>query len=515
MIRLSLNVIICLFLILVSPFCANATNWYVDSAASGSNNGATWTNAWESFSDIVWGVGGIVAGDTLYISGGSTSKTYTSTLTVGASGTAESPISIKVGQDSGHIGRVIFDFDSYGDSAPNISGISLGTYDFITVNGSYNGAHNLTIKNLRNTTTSGNGSGIAGGFGEGISINYVEILNTNNCINYTQPTDIEVSYSNFQARGDAAVRLVSSVKNGFDVHKIHHNQIEILTNTVTGSGPDGIVCGNSCSMYDNTIEVVRTTEATSAQHSDMFVLDGDYFKVYNNETINVGDSVVHMTRWSDPSTEYIYIYNNLFRIETTMDTYPEFIRHYSDTSSMVDVKIMNNTFIDNSSDAQTIPIQFSYGTLNPTGTGLEYKNNIHINLGDRNAIISVAESTGFTSGSWEFANNVYYNDEAITGAVSIFYRGVSYTMSEWVSAGIETNPSLSQPTFDSYEYQSPSNRLGLPESDTVAKDQGEDLSSYFTTDILGRQRPSGSAWDIGAFEGSIGQRYAVRSVTNE
>ncbi len=46
---------------------AFAAEWFVDSAATGSNNGTTWANAWTSFSSIT----GLAAGDTVYISGGS------------------------------------------------------------------------------------------------------------------------------------------------------------------------------------------------------------------------------------------------------------------------------------------------------------------------------------------------------------------------------------------------------------------------------------------------------------
>jgi len=47
---------------------ANATDWYVDNTASGANTGTSWTDAWQSFTDISWG--SIAPGDTVYISGG-------------------------------------------------------------------------------------------------------------------------------------------------------------------------------------------------------------------------------------------------------------------------------------------------------------------------------------------------------------------------------------------------------------------------------------------------------------
>jgi hypothetical protein len=91
--------------------------WYVDNAVASSGNGQSWATAWNSFSNIQWS--SVKPGDGVFISGGSTSKTYTATsnglLTISASGTASAPIFIRPGQDAGHNGVVILDGNGHSD----------------------------------------------------------------------------------------------------------------------------------------------------------------------------------------------------------------------------------------------------------------------------------------------------------------------------------------------------------------------------------------------------------------
>jgi len=87
----------------VEAQAASGGAWYVDNVAAGANNGTSWANAWQSFGAINWG--SIKPGDTLYISGGATGKTYSDTLTVPG---GESNLTITKGVDAGHTGTVTF-----------------------------------------------------------------------------------------------------------------------------------------------------------------------------------------------------------------------------------------------------------------------------------------------------------------------------------------------------------------------------------------------------------------------
>jgi hypothetical protein len=81
-----------LFLVIALASPGWAATWYVRpvGAEYGAEDGTTYATAFDGFADITWGVGGIVAGDTLYVCG-----TFAEQLTVGASGSAGLPITIR------------------------------------------------------------------------------------------------------------------------------------------------------------------------------------------------------------------------------------------------------------------------------------------------------------------------------------------------------------------------------------------------------------------------------------
>jgi len=90
---------------------SQAASWYVDSANTGTTNGTSWATAWDELNDVQWG--SVSAGDTLYLSGGTTSQAYRTTLTIAAAGTMANPINIRIGQEAGHNGLVVMSNSIY------------------------------------------------------------------------------------------------------------------------------------------------------------------------------------------------------------------------------------------------------------------------------------------------------------------------------------------------------------------------------------------------------------------
>ncbi len=81
-----------------------ANTYYVSH--SGSNqDGRSWDTAWSELNQIVWPE--IQPGDTILLDGGTQEMIYSSTLSIGASGAAGAPISVRLADTPGRNGRVV------------------------------------------------------------------------------------------------------------------------------------------------------------------------------------------------------------------------------------------------------------------------------------------------------------------------------------------------------------------------------------------------------------------------
>jgi len=95
-----LAILILIWFLLPQSVALAASDWYVRPAGGsyGSEDGTSYANAWDGLSNVVWGPGGVEAGDKLIISGThirtNTDRTQ-GIFTAGATGTADNPIVIK------------------------------------------------------------------------------------------------------------------------------------------------------------------------------------------------------------------------------------------------------------------------------------------------------------------------------------------------------------------------------------------------------------------------------------
>jgi hypothetical protein len=440
---------------------AIAANWYVDSAVGTSGNGQSWASAFKDFSNISWSA--IKPGDTLYISGGSTSKAYKSTLKIGADGTSSSRITIRAGQDAGHNGKVILDG----------GGISIAYADYVTIDGSVGTTSQIQIQNVTSSNKDWGWAIDGAGTGPvGVTVRYVTITNCNNGINLTYGDTYEIDHNSITIKGDAGIRGYANPSHGFGWNKIHDNAITSLSNNGYG-GPDSIQTGGSTDVYNNQFFAVSSTAALQGQHPDTLQAGGSrYLRVYGNTFNDVADSNIDIDAFGSGVIQDVYIYNNLFHIAKKLDDYPDFIRMYSTGKSIntfSNVKILNNTFIvDSGQLSGGIGQIMGFGWANGSGagTGNEIKNNLAMGTGKMGFN---RDKTG--GGSWtvSWGNNIYPTSQTFDPSATI---------------GVPSLDASFVPTS----------------SDTLARDKGTSLLNYFSTDKVGTVRPQGSAFDIGAFE---------------
>lgn len=157
------NTLIVIVALLVLGGHAYSANWYVRPSSAGSNTGVDWNNAW-SMSSIEWGSVG--PGDTVWLAGG----TYSSALTVSASGTASSPITVlrATSVDSAATSSAGWSssFDSQVVIRGQAPGIDIPSNSYITIDGHQNAGSlikNGRVYGIKVVTPSDGGSAVEAG----------------------------------------------------------------------------------------------------------------------------------------------------------------------------------------------------------------------------------------------------------------------------------------------------------------------------------------------------------------
>ena len=317
--------IILYFAVFLSGFLmwgnASAANWYVDNEASGSDNGTSWTNAWPSFASIIWA--SIQPGDTLYISGGTESKTYGERLVIGVSGTDGNIITIQVGQEEGHNGVVVID----GTNSGNYSGINIQDKHYVKVSGQvgtgssqnikvqnfyFNGVYitgapsNLEIAYIE--TEQNDRAMAAGSYGFRLSSTALATglqAEIHHCKFHNNQWDSEVIFN----------QTYTGTRTSYDQIKFHDHEIYDAHNDWMNIQAEGV------SVYDN---ICGPRGLKYVGHPDVIQAWSGYCKIYNNTFAgahiaedNAGNSMIRFNPQTsnNPDPSYIWIYNNLFHQE--------------------------------------------------------------------------------------------------------------------------------------------------------------------------------------------------------
>ena len=487
-----------LILAILSMFSVDvfAEDIYYAQSQAGGNTGADCDNA-KAISALTWGAGAgnIGAGDTAHLCG-----TIGTAISVGASGSAGNPITIKFETDA----KLSDDVWSSGANILLISGRT-----FITVDGGSNGIIEATA----------NGTGLTAQY----NLNGVKVTGTVSDItikNLTiQNLYVRTAYSSDSGFTGSGINMDAMTGSNFLVDNVVISKVETafwLTNAkvdnVTVSNNDfshmegGFWVGNNgaalyvtnLSFYGNTINTYDDGGDSSCSNAFAH-----------------GDGI-HTWSYSGSNHDNIYIYNNTFGpamgacLQTTAWLYIE--------GQSTNTLVYNNKFLARDAtqlslitladgvnasrtcggaggpcngliylkcDGPGAPFTCDYGVYNntfATGDGNSY-GSTGLNVGAVNGSATVdVKNNIFTDGQ----AGLWIQDMTVTNDYNLFYGNTSWDVRDGVAGA---NTVTADPLFDSnFTLQA-----GSP-----AIDNGADLSAYFTTDYAGNTR-SGT-WDIGAYE---------------
>ena len=261
----------------------HATTWYVDSVATGSHNGTSWANAWTSPTQV----SGVVAGDTVYISGGPSGQSRSYSIPSAwtpPSGTPTSRITYQIGQDASHNGTATF-----ACAAGFITGSS-----YIVVSGDagdgkmhfqlqqHGGGWAFTLTGQTNVRVS--------------YINGGQDTRTWFFANDGGGSSFEVDHCYFYKlthSEDDVIVYVRQYGQTYDNTKIHDNEFHAphRPNTKPDGFGDDFLSGqqwSGVSVYNNKCISYSVTNYLAGQHQDgSQPLGGDHVKWYNNYFENV------------------------------------------------------------------------------------------------------------------------------------------------------------------------------------------------------------------------------------
>ena len=410
-------------------------NYYVNNTIASSGNGMSWAGAWNSFSAINWSV--IRPGDTIYISGGSSSQTYRETLTVGASGSLAGAITITKGVDPGHNGDVIID-----GGGTRASGVVLYDRDHVVVS-------DLDVRNITST---------------GFSVKYANagvVLQGNSV------------YSGDPGGGNARGY---DVRNSVGPNAVVVTGNEFTTPAFTNAQTDGIYSMDNDGVVFEKNRIVISNSSTYG-HSDTFqsfrdknvVVRDNWFEQANTATTNNHGAWMENTR--DGGT--IKFYNNVVLAPNL--TKDAVVAHYmrAGWTETGTADILNNTIIGG---ARTI-------YLDNSPKAEVFNNIIQPAAGGHAAVVLNARPPAAN-----IDGNLVWSPSGVT-----YYTGsANLSWSQWKALGYEANGINADPRF-----ANPAAKDYTLSSGSPAIDEGLTLSDV-TTDHRGATRTG--AYDIGAYE---------------
>lgn len=499
-------------LLLVCSNSLYAAIRYVDNTATGANNGTSWANAWTTFAAMD---SGMVAGDTIYISGGATSQTYTDMLSSSKIATQANPITIKVGQDAGHNGIVILE-------GATVYGINLYNAQWITISGQLGSGTtpNMIVRNH-------NKDELRVAIATGIDLSYIEFGPQTHAPSPDggECVDIQDTYIGGSNRlhhniihdcynHGVVIRAIGGTPTNANYFRIDNNEIyNFGTDGIHGAIATGITIDhnnihNSCS----TATVCNQDYSDAIQSRGFQWVTIAYNIIHDIEGPNGMFGFIYLecdNTQSNVAAHDMYVYNNVMwdTIFSGADVTGGIIYACKACASITNVSILNNTIVN----TKGAPLGFNPYNASSVSNVIIANNLLYdddkYHVGGQREMVNIAYMDGTptpTTGSFGDAptpNIIWdYNLVAVANSDTMYgHYGAGLpamvTYSQWkTNCHCDIHGVSISPIFVNYS----AHDYHLTSGDS-AKDIGI-ARTEFSNDYDGITRPQGSAWDIGAYE---------------
>lgn len=508
------------------PCIGSAATWYLDNAATGTGSGSSWANAFTSPSQLTSSV--LAPGDTVYVSGGASGKTYTNGLAAVESGTAANPIRYRIGQEPAHNGVATF------------PGVSFGTYQYITIDGGrspsfqpaasvFNLSRNAANMGFRTTRTNDGGVYASGAAGVGNKLRWTEVGPHGSVANIGDIHGIRLLNLTSLSNWVIEFCWVHDIQNDGINHNLttanpqNWDAMVVRETLIERTGDDGVQwsCNGlsmiRCKLYDHWLALYNG-------HPDQLQLAGaasSFLKVVNCLIGNKGNSLIIGEHYISDGGFIgpMLIAGNIFA--NTRDWAWNDIQAYGATfyawRPNDDVSAAQGTWTNLYVLGNTVYFQrtypFSFGRAAPDGgtrsvydlriNGL-FANNLVLDSKYNSPALGAVNISG-TGDPTSSTNQVAYltsdlpaSNNIVAGPNrSMTYHGVVASSADTLGMGNATNP----PNIATNDYS-----MALAGDDDIARDKGLSLS-FLTNgfpelmrDIAGAPRGRDLAWDIGARE---------------
>jgi hypothetical protein len=433
---------------------------YVDSSATGANNGTSWADAWTSLATAGTST---APGDIVYISGGSTTKTYSMGSWKSNSGTAVSPVTYKIGQDAGHNGTAIF---------KNTAGATQWLYGhwgeqrghWVTVDGRLNNINHFRVEDFGLVAYMDQSAGPPGtpGF---TGVKLLGITAKNGFIRMYDSRRVELGWLVFEpALGRSGYAVIFGIGRGYTGgvygdSSIHDCEINLFyrhgVDANGMNGGDAMQWIEGTDIYNNRVISHFTSGAVDANHQDGLQTGGNFIRVYSNYWKNLANYAIYLETWNGGTPSNVQIWNNVFDyadpVLTSQPSQAIAIGNNGGGAHYRNYQIFNNTF---------------------------YGGKAAIQFGDASTTVE---------NSCHIVNNL--TTSGVGGWIVFVATNQAVTTN---NAALPADQYVDQANGDFH----------LKTNAAAAIDKGtpDFVSTITTSDKDGILRPQGPAWDVGAYE---------------